>query len=230
MPFRIAVAISFFALVLGGCAGVPQASVPFSPAKIADPAVRVGVAMAPLPKVDTYFPGADCLLCLAAASVANSSLTSYTQTLRGDDLSNVKVEIADLLRKKGANVKMIAEDIRIADLPSARVEGPNLAKKDYTSLRNKYEVDKLVVINIVNLGMWRTYSAYFPTSEPKAVVSGEGFMVNLTDNSYDWFTRISIFRSAEGKWDEPSTFPGLTNAYFQAVEVAKDSLKKPFTE
>ena len=32
------------------------------------------------------------------------------------------------------------------------------------------------------------------------------------------------------KWDEAPNFPGLTNAYFQAIETAKNGLLKPFTD
>jgi hypothetical protein len=228
MKFRFAIVLSAALLALGGCATKPQEPVVFAPTKITNPAVRVGVAMAPLPKVDTYFPGADCLLCLAAASVANSSLTSHTQKLPSNELANVKNEIADLLKKKGVNVKVISDALVVSDLPSFKSDAANFARKDFTSLKAKYDVDKLVVINIVTLGMWRTYSAYFPTSQPKAAVAGTGFMVNLADNAYDWYEPIGVYRSAEGAWDESPNFPGLTNSYYQAIETAKDTLKKPF--
>lgn len=230
MQLRYAVIVSIFALVLGGCAGVPQGAVALAPAKISSAAVRIGVVMAPMPKVDTSFPGADCLLCMAAAGIANSSMTSYVQTMSSNDLSDVKSEIAALLRKKGATVKMIDEPLNIADLPSARGDGPNIAKKDFTALAAKYGVEKLVVISIVGMGVERTYAAYFPTSAPRAYVSGTGFMVNLADNSYDWYVPFKTQRATDGEWDEPPKFPGMTNAYFQAVEATKDALKTPFTE
>jgi hypothetical protein len=224
----LSVALCIGAVVLAGCAGVPQAPVAFAPSSVSAASVRVGVAMAPLPKADTFFPGADCLLCIAAASVANSSLTAHTKTLPVDDLATLKNEMADLLRKKGATVKVIADEIRIADLPGANNSGPNVAKKDFTGLKGKYEIDKLLVINVATAGMWRTYSAYFPTAEPKAIVAGLGFMVDLSSNTYEWYEPLNVLKAAEGKWDEPPKFPGLTNAYFQAIEVGKDALKKPF--
>ena len=179
-------------------------------------------------KADTFFPGADCLLCIAAASIANSSLTAHTKTLAIDDLLAIKGEIAALIRKKGASVKVIDEDLKVNDLPGAKSDAPNAAKKDFTSLKSKYNVDKLLVINLATVGMWRTYAAYFPTSEPKAIVAGLGYVVNLSNNTYEWYEPINILRATEGKWDEPPKFPGLTNAYFQAIESSKDSLKKPF--
>jgi hypothetical protein len=34
--------------------------------------------------------------------------------------------------------------------------------------------------------------------------------------------------SAQGEWDEPPKFPGLTTAYYQAIELAKDKIKDQF--
>jgi hypothetical protein len=52
---------------LGACATAPQ-----SPVSLASDALshgaRVGVVMTKMPRVDTAFPGAACLLCMAAAS------------------------------------------------------------------------------------------------------------------------------------------------------------------
>ncbi|MBL8514144.1 MAG: hypothetical protein JNJ55_09170 [Betaproteobacteria bacterium] len=165
---------------------------------------------------------------MAAASLANNKLTTHVRTLPSDDLVGVKQTIADQLRKKGAQVKIIDEKFVLGDLPSWRAEGPDIARKDYSSFRAKYDIDKLVVVNYYMVGMTRSYSAYFPTSTPRATVSGIGYMVNLADNKYDWYEPLAVSRAAEGEWDEPPNFPGLTNAYFQAIEMAKDNLTKPF--
>jgi hypothetical protein len=55
-------------------------------------------------------------------------------------------------------------------------------------------------------------------------------MVNLKTNAYEWFDTVQVSRSADGKWDEAPAFPGLTNAYFQAIEQAKDRFKAPFAQ
>jgi hypothetical protein len=41
------------------------------------------------------------------------------------------------------------------------------------------------------------------------------------------YQRIDIQKSADGAWDEPPQYPGLTNAYFQIVEMIKDRVKEP---
>jgi len=228
MQRHIVAAAAASAFILSGCATPPQQEIALSKASLQSPATRIGVAMSPLPKVDTSFPGAGCLLCLAAASVANSKLTTHTQTLPADDIARVKTDVADLLRKKGYTPVVIAEPVKVGDLPKAG-EGPNKPKHDFSSLRAKYAIDKLVMIEISTLGITRNYSSYIPSGAPQGVVDGAGYLVNLADNTYEWYLPLHQVRSAAGTWDEAPTFPGLTNAYFQAVEGARDALLQPFS-
>ncbi|QBE67183.1 hypothetical protein EWM63_09430 [Pseudoduganella lutea] len=185
--------------------------------------------MTALPAVDTQFPGAGCLLCMAAASVANSSLTSYTKTLQTEDLGKVHLEVAEALRKKGASVKMI-DNIDFSKLPDNNNTKPNFARKDFTGLKAQYNVDKLMVISVTMVGIERSYASYVPTSDPKARVAGVSYIVNLNDNSLEWYLPLDVSKASDGKWDEPPKFPGLTNAYFQSLELAKDRIVKPLAQ
>ena len=227
MKHQITLALATLAF-LAGCAATPQMPISLTADTVAEKSGRIGVAMTPLPKVDTYFPGAGCLLCLATASLANSSLTTYTQKLAYEDLPQLKVQIADALRKKGADVVIIDEDIKLDAFPNASSKGPNVSKKDFSSLRGKYKVDRLLLISIGVLGVERTYSAYIPTSDPKVVLRGTGYLVNLSSQAYEWYQPVNVQKSSDGPWNEPPKFPGLTNAYFQAIELGKDAFMQPF--
>lgn len=228
MKARLGITLAVLAIFLTGCASPPQHSVDLADDAISSNAGRIGVAMTALPKIDTHLPGADCLLCLAAASVANSSLTTHTRTLPYEDLPKLKNDVADLIRKKGSDAAVIAEEIKIDALADYDVSGPNIAKKDFRPLQKQYGVDKLLVINIHTLGVIRQYASYIPTSDPKAVLRGTGYMVNLKNNTYEWYMPVEVTKSADTKWDEPPKYPGLTNAYFQTLELSKDRFFKPF--
>jgi hypothetical protein len=221
----LAVGAGFVLLV--GCAAAPQQAVPLAPEVVGAGTARIGVAMAPMPKVNTAFPGAGCLLCMAAAEVANQSLTAHTQTLPADDLLKLKPDAVKALTTRGAQVTTIAEALDVNKLPSAKNKGPNIARKDFTALHDKYKVDKLVVIELTSVGVVRPYSSYFPTSDPKASVGGAAYLVNLSNNTYEWYVPLDVQRAADGNWDEAPAFPGLTNAYYQAVEAARDEVLKP---
>jgi hypothetical protein len=226
MKSRIALVLLTLAALLGGCAGTPQAPVPISKELLSSKTVKVGVAMSILPKVDTEFPGAGCLLCLATASLANQSLSAHVRTLSSDELAPLKDEVAKLLRGQGMEAKAIDEPLDVKKLPGFSSKEPNFAKRDHASLKAKYGLDKLLVIDITALGAWRNYSAYIPTGDPKAVLKGSGYIVNLSNNALDWYLPLDIQKSAEQKWDEPPKFPGLTNAYYQALEGGKDAILK----
>lgn len=231
MKSSISLSVVVFAALLSGCASRPQTPIAMSADAVAGNKGRIGVAMTALPKVDTHFPGASCLLCMAAASVANSSLTTHTQTLPHEELPKLKTEIAELLRKKGADVVVIPEPLMVDSLPEfSGTKSPNITGKDFASLRQKYQIEKIVVIDITMLGMLRPYSAYVPASDPKGVLQGTGYLVNLTNNMYEWFLPVNITKSADKTWDEPPKFPGLTNAYFQSIELGKDSFLGPFSK
>jgi hypothetical protein len=218
--------------LLAACASKPQLPVQLAPDVLSGSSKdRVGVALTKVPKPALYLPGADCLLCIIAAQSMNAPLGKHVDTLTVDDLPPLKEQIAAALRKKGVAAQVIAEEIdvsKLADVPASDTE-PNRARKDFAPLKQKYGVDKLVVIQVTQVGIQRNYSAYFPTSDPKGVLNGVGYMVNLSRNSYDWYLPVNIQKSADGAWDEPAKYPGLTNAYFQTLELARDSFLKPFS-
>jgi hypothetical protein len=216
------------AVHLTACASNPQLAVPFADNALTARSGRVGVAMTALPKVDTSFPGAFCLLCMAAASAANSSLTKHTHTLTGEDLLMLKEGIADKLRNKGVDVTVIAENLNTKQLKDFTGGGGNAAKKDFREFKAKYNVDHLVVIEITELGFMRNYSAYIPQGDPSADLVGTLSVINLSTNAYDFFAPINELKGAEGKWDEPPDYPALTNAYYSVIESGKTAVQQPF--
>jgi len=217
----IAVAIS-----LAACQTAPQNPVLLSKGSLGAQKGRVAVGVrAATP--DLYLPGAGCLLCLGAATIANSSLNTYAKTLKTDELLQVKAELVELMRKQGIDAVALDGQIDIAKLPDLKL-GVNMATKDFSSVDKGF--DHLVVINVDQVGFVRTYSGYVPTSAAKATVSAFAFMVDTKTNAYEWYDHITIQRSADGAWDEAPAFPGLTNAYFQAIEQTKDRVKAPFAQ
>jgi hypothetical protein len=229
MKTYLPVVLCLATLLLGACATAPQSPVSLTSDALSR-GTRVGVAMTKMPKIDTEFPGAGCLLCQAAASVANSSLTSYTHTLNPEELPKLKDMVADLVRKKSRDVEVIvvAEDLDVRQLKKFEGSGTNLAKQNFGPLKDKYKVDKLILIDITDLGFVRSYAAYIPTGEPRAELHGTLSMVNLSSNAYELYVPLRLEKAADGAWDEAPKFPGLTNAYYQVLELGKDAVTSPF--
>lgn len=214
---------------LAGCASPPQAAVDVSGDFMTAKNAAIGIVMTPVPKADTQFPGAGCLLCMATASLANSSLTTYVQTLPTDDLTALKSDFAKLLESKGFTVRIISEPLEVKNLPDSKSTTPNTAKQDFTALKAKYGVEKLLVINVSQIGVTRPYSAYVSVGDPKAALVGTGYIVNLSTNALEWYLPVNVVKGADHAWDEPPKFPGLENAYFQVIEMGKEAFTKPFS-
>ena len=230
MNFRssLAIAATVALLLLTACATPPQMAVPMSPASLGATGSKIGVAMTVLPKVDTYLPGANCLLCIAAASIANSSLTAHAKTLPCEDLPRLKEMIAELVRARGGEPVVIGDALQLDNLPKNSSTGENLARLDFSTLAKKHGIDKLLLIDITQLGFERTYSSYFATNSPQGVLRGSGSLIDLKSGRLEWFLRLDVLRGADGTWDEPPKFAGLTNAYFQVIELGKDQVLDAF--
>lgn len=227
MRFGFGLLAAAAAAFLTGCATPPQAAVSMPYRPFAEPGLRIGVAMSRLPKVDTSFPGAEWPLCHAAAALANAKLTAHTRTLPADDLAGLKDDIAEVLKRKGQVAVVINEPIAVEQLPKTNSTVRNAAGRDYSSLQARYQLDKLLVVEVTEVGITRPYSSYIATGEPKGIVSAKTYMVDFMDNSYEWYVPVLQYKSAQGNWDEAPAFPGLSNAYFQAIEAARQAILQP---
>jgi hypothetical protein len=226
--FRLAALLAAVSL-LAGCAAPVQNPVPLRAEAFATPGGRIGVLTTAIPKPDTQFPGAGCLLCIATASAVNSKMTDHVRTWGLEELQPLKAELSQLLRARGQEVVLIEEAIDVAALPERSNPGENQARKDFSALKTKHRVDRLLVVEFGFVGVMRPYSSYFPAGEPYATVAGRAYVLNLGSHAYEWHETLAVRKPAEaGKWDEPPQFPGLTNAYFQAIELTKDQIKRPF--
>jgi hypothetical protein len=215
-------------IILSACGTVSQAPIPFK-AETLQGQGRIGVVSTAVPKADMNYPGAGCLLCFAAAAATNATLSSYTKTLPNDDLTRAKTEIAQALTKKGREVKVIEAPIDVSALPDTGTKQPGVSAKDFSTLAKQHGVDKLLVLDFTSVGIERSYSAYIPNGPPMAIITGTGYLVNASNNTYEWYRPFRVVKASEGNWDEPPKFPGLTNAYFQAIEVSKDNFLKPIS-
>lgn len=210
-----------------GCVSVQQ-PVSMEPNYVQTLSGGLGVAMNPLPPTKLHLPGADCLLCVIAAQVANSSLDSHTDGLDAAELLEVKGAIMERLAAEGIQLVDIDEPIDSRKLPKYSSKLENASRRNFTSYKRRFNISHLLLIDIDQVGILRTYASYVPTSDPKGYVAGTAYLIDLETNTYKWYLPVNIQRSAEGEWDEGPDFPGLTNAYFQALETAKEQILSSF--
>lgn len=214
--------------VLGACVAAPQLPVALNNQVLESEQNRVGVIMSRLPDLDVQLPGAACLLCLALAESMNASLSSHVNSLNAQEFTVVKSDLVKRLKAKGVNVVPIEEPFDASDFPKYSSDLPNTAKQDFSALKNEYNISHLLVVDVTFLGMWRSYANYVPTSDPVAYLKASIYLVNLENNSYEWFLPLELKQSAQGDWDEPPNFPGLTNAYYQVLAEGREEIVSEF--
>jgi hypothetical protein len=221
--------IALVAILLTACRTAPPPSIFLRADTLSPQSGRVGVIVTSA-KVDTAFPGAACLLCLAVANTANSALTKHAHAMNNQDVLKMKDDIAGVLRKKGIEVSVLADELNEKTLKDNTSQAGAAAKKDYRPLKEKYHVEHLVHLDVGSLGFERNYSSYIARGDSVASLQGLITVVNLSNNEYELYQQISVTKVADGAWDEPPDFPGLTNAYYTAVESAREQVLRYFDQ
>lgn len=219
MNYKIIVAIISL-LILSGCGATPIKPVSLSDTYYEEPkAIAVYVDTIPS-KAKMTLPGASCLLCFVAADAANSKVSSHVKTLSTDEFSSVIDSIQATLQDRGMTVHP-ASNLPFNQLPRFRNPGDTYARRDHRLLKNRVEADHLLVMRVRHVGVERTYANYVPTSSPQGVVLGELYIVDLASNQYYLYLPLDFRVPVNGEWSEPPKFPGVTMAYYEAIERAK---------
>jgi hypothetical protein len=219
--------ISFFLacfLFLSGCSSLPPQSKIAADQGLWKSKQKIGIYVSNIPKITTSFPGAGCLLCYASASLANSSLTKHVETYKASQLQKTKENLIAKLKTKDVEVIEINSLIKESTMKKHPAPPNKHITKDYSIYKTQNDVDQIFVVNFSFVGVTRFYSAYVPTGAPVASISAQVYMIDTKTNNYTIFDPIDITRGAEGEWDKPPTFPGMTNAFYQAEEAAVDQL------
>lgn len=222
--------LSFVLAILGvvGCSSIAKQEPVALDTAAYSSSNSIAIVHTAMPKVDTNFPGAGCLLCIAAANATHSTLTKHVQTLSAADLASLPSELKELLTEDGIQVVVSEDDLVVGDLPKFKSETPNTSTRDFSELAETLGVSKVLVLDFRVLGVQRNYSGYIPNGAPYGYVLGYAYLVDSASNQYQWFAPISVAELVEGEWDEPENFPKLTNAYYMAIEKARDQILAPF--
>lgn len=207
-----------------GCASIPpQHPVAFSK-NLAQADNTIAISIGEVPSVAITYPGADCLLCIGVAAVANSGVSGEVKKLNSDDLKPLGAQLISALEESGHAVKVLDKDFKVKKLKKFESTEANAARKDYRSLKDELQASHLLVMNFEYVGVKRDYASYVPTGEPYAIVHGLAYLINLTSNVYEWYLPIQQRHSPGQEWNEPPSYPGVINAYYQAVETTKEQV------
>lgn len=215
-------AVLLAAFLLSGCVTTPQEPISLQAGFYDKPERTVGVYVHELPKPTTTLVGAGCLLCIALAKSNNSELSTHLEAIELSELDDLAQQIADRISRQGLEVRIIDGPVDREALPDFKAGEGNFPRKDYRELRETLAVESAVFVFLDKLGAFRPYNGYIPTSDPVGYVGGEVFIVDLDSNAYQAYEPIDIQVAVDGEWKEPPAYPGVTSAFYQAVEETRD--------
>jgi hypothetical protein len=196
----------------------------------------IGVALADFPKPTAYKGGSQGLLDIAINNANAGPLEEHLNSLDISKVADISDRIAGYLTAKGFRVKQIKEPVKIGelkDLEKDKSSAPNSphSSRDFTPLKAKYGIDKLVLITVTQVGTVRNYYGFFPIGAPAGITSMLGQAINLADNSLEWNQVITqTVPSADPNWDQPPQYPGLTKAVYTALDQSRNLLYNQFVQ
>lgn len=213
--------------VIAACATTPQQAIPLQNQVWQRNADKVILVVKQTPEPTFSTPGAGCLLCIGVARAAHGSLIEQVESWSPDELNTLESSLRLQLEQLGLTVQTVSwEDIK--ELPGYGGSEPNAADKDFSEFARENGASHIVVLKVDSQGVSRNYASYVPTGDPTAKIVGQAYLVSVESNLYEWYQPIETNVKARGEWDEPPNFPGLTNAYFQAIEMVKGDILRPF--
>ena len=210
----------FMALFLMGCGTIPQAPIALDMNKFTQPENRVGIFFELTNKPTTNIYGAGCLLCYGVASASTGSLDKHLETLALDDINNLQKVLIDKLESQDKQIKIVEVKKKLKKFKSQ----PDFPDRDFRELKEEYGIDSLIVVNVIEHGAFRSFNGYVATSDPMGFVKASVYTVDLTTNKYIQYDDIEIKVNVNGNWDEAPSFPGVTGAYYEAIEKAKEAI------
>src|SRR5471030_1638856 len=224
---RIRAAITVLAcLILTGCAHV-QPPVPLDPQFWAAKETTIGVAITVMPEPELAVTGHQGILGYVINRGVNSRLIDAVEKWQVSSLNTLPDVIVAKLQAKGYKARRIYEPV---DLSAYKETGfrEGYMDHDMSAIKARYGVDRLLLLNVFTVGATRSYYVYIPLSVPKAQVSGQGMLIDLSDNKLMWFQPFATVLAAHGEWDEP-TYSSLSKAFYQAVDSSRQQMITPFS-
>ena len=223
--------ILLFLLTLSGCATTSQPNISQYP-NWDDKSMVIGVAIA-----DTATPTAyksSHLGVLETTITPNTQeLKLHLKTLDISNINDIASKLTKLLKSRGLKVKNLTNKLDLNSLSEFdnKKSNSSYCELDHRKFKSRYGIDKLVVINIKQIGTIRNYYGFVPLDEPRGLSHLDGYIVNLDTNQLEWKQNvIKKTKNNSDNWNSASKFEGLTKAIYLSFDQAKNTFLNYFAK
>jgi hypothetical protein len=216
MKGMMAVAV-FAAFTSLACAGAQR--IRAEPTFWSEKQTRVGIGLAAVPPAAPHRVGAEGLLDMAINKGMAGDLEKHLASLTPSAFVPVLDQMERRLKKAGMAPKKIAEPINLGALPERANKADGYFERDVSALAARYDVDALLIVEVVQWGTLRNYYGFIPLGDPKALFGVSGRLVGRDGRMrwYDWIEGEDALLPVSGEWDQPPAFANVTRS-IQSVE------------
>ncbi len=195
---KIFSSIAILIYLISGCA----TNVPLNPMFLEEENKVVGIALVDFPSVAAHKYGDGGVLDILVNEALAIPLQQYLNQYDISTFAEVQDKMQIKLETMNMDVIKINELINVRELPE--IEGSN--DTDYSSLKEQYNIDYLLLISIHRIGTIRKYAlGVMPQGSPDAICQANGQLINLDTNEVYW-----KYNMGEG---ESVVEPGQTMEY-----------------
>ena len=228
MPRLIKASLVSLSLLLFGCASTSHPPIVLEKNFWTKKDQKIGIYVDMQTKPLFYMDGDVRLLDYAINAAATSTLSSYVEKLDDSEFNSVAQDLQTAAQSHGYTAEIISQKIDPSKLkdfkdPDSK-DTTYFEEKNFSALKAALGVDYLVFIKVNRVGVARPYKGFIPLADPKAILEASGELIDMSSNQLLWSSPIMESTAANGQWDEPPNYPGLTNSFYVSLAAAKQQI------
>lgn len=192
---------------------------------------KVAVVVFELPKPGNAKVGSQGLLDLAINAAVSNKFDSFMSNLQFEPYSVLAEDIEKEFDQRGFDatiIKVDAKTLPVLEKTPEQKKNPAIFRENLAAVPEFKDKDFVFMISSTQVGTVRSYYSVVPTSAPQGIYNGMARLVEVKTNEIKWWKPINIVKPVNGEWDQPPSYPNVTQAVDQAIEASKKEYKNQF--
>lgn len=217
------------ALMFTGCATLKPMEL--QPEFWQQPNKKVAVIVYELPKSAAYKAGNQGLLDIAINNAISNKFDNFVESLQFEPYSLLAQDIEKEFDQRGFDatvVKVEVKNIPALVKTAEQKKNPAVFQMNLAAVPELKDKDFAFIVTSNQVGTTRSYYSVVPTSAPQGLYGGIAHLVDIKTNEIKWWKPVSIIKPVSGEWDQPPSYPNVSQAIDLAVEASKQEYKKQF--